>query len=74
VTIEPCGVPTNATLTGVQWNFTNGTVRAFRNKCLDVTNGKDANGVQLQIWTCFKGNTNQQWYYTGDHRYITCIF
>ncbi|KAJ7191507.1 ricin B lectin domain-containing protein, partial [Mycena pura] len=37
-----------------------GTIKTFDNKCLDVTNGDDADGVKLQIWTCAAGNTNQQ--------------
>ncbi|KAK7046101.1 hypothetical protein VNI00_007102 [Paramarasmius palmivorus] len=30
-------------------------------KCLDVTNGNDANGQKVQIWSCVEGSTNQQW-------------
>ncbi|KAF5311397.1 hypothetical protein D9758_012872 [Tetrapyrgos nigripes] len=50
-----------------QWSFNYGTVRIFGNKCLDVTNGNDVNGQQLQIYTCYNGNTNQQWYYNNNH-------
>ncbi|KAG5725680.1 Alpha-L-arabinofuranosidase [Termitomyces sp. T112] len=30
-------------------------------KCLDLPNGSTANGNQLQIWDCIRGNTNQIW-------------
>ncbi|EAU82577.2 hypothetical protein CC1G_12996 [Coprinopsis cinerea okayama7 len=30
-------------------------------KCLDVTDGVVADGVKVQVWTCFDGNQNQQW-------------
>jgi hypothetical protein len=33
----------------------------------DVTNGTDADGTKLQLWTCYSGSVNQQWYYTGDN-------
>ncbi|KAJ7905869.1 ricin B lectin domain-containing protein [Mycena leptocephala] len=36
-----------------------GTISTFGNKCLDVPNGSNVNGVKLQIWTCAAGNTNQ---------------
>ncbi|KAJ7133277.1 ricin B lectin domain-containing protein [Mycena epipterygia] len=36
-----------------------GQVVTFGNKCLDVPNGNNVNGVKLQIWTCAAGNTNQ---------------
>jgi hypothetical protein len=36
-----------------------GTITTFNNKCLDVPNGSNVNGVKLQIWTCAAGNTNQ---------------
>ncbi|KAJ7152182.1 ricin B lectin domain-containing protein [Mycena crocata] len=32
--------------------------------CLDLTNGSKTNKNPLQIWECFKGNTNQIWTYT----------
>ena len=52
-----------------QWTFTGGTVNIFNGtKCLDVTNGANADGTLLQIWDCVAYNTNQQWYYTGDNR------
>ncbi|KAJ7509734.1 ricin B lectin domain-containing protein [Mycena galericulata] len=35
-------------------------------KCLDVTNGADADGTLLQIWTCATGNTNQMWIPVSD--------
>lgn len=63
VAIQPC---TGAS--AQKWTFSGGQVKIFGNKCLDVTNGQDANGVKLQIWTCSSTNTNQQFYYTGDYR------
>ena len=27
-----------------------------------------SNGVQMKIWECFSGLTQQTWYYTGDDR------
>ncbi|KAF8186874.1 ricin B lectin domain-containing protein, partial [Mycena galopus ATCC 62051] len=30
-------------------------------KCIDVTDGLNSNGVPLQVWTCAEGNTNQLW-------------
>jgi hypothetical protein len=37
-----------------------GTFTTYGDKCLDVTNGDNVDGVLLQIWTCAAGNTNQQ--------------
>jgi len=63
VTIEKCdGSATQA------WTVTGGTVQIFGNKCLDVPNGSTTNGVKMQIYTCFAGNTNQQFTVTGDKR------
>ncbi|KAK7461783.1 hypothetical protein VKT23_008215 [Stygiomarasmius scandens] len=51
-----------------KWIFTGTTVQVFGNKCLDVVDGKNVNGVQLQIWTCSNnGNPNQKYWYTGDY-------
>ncbi|KAF5373168.1 hypothetical protein D9758_001519 [Tetrapyrgos nigripes] len=50
-----------------QWTYSGGGFRIFGNKCLDVPSGEDDDGVELQIWTCYDGNTNQQWRYKGDH-------
>ncbi|KAF8636151.1 hypothetical protein AX17_003754 [Amanita inopinata Kibby_2008] len=50
------------------WVFSGGRVIVFGNKCLDVTSGNNVDGNKLQIWTCYSGNANQQWYYTGDNR------
>jgi len=38
-------------------------VQVFGNKCLDVTDGVNADGVKMQIWSCWGQNPNQQWYY-----------
>lgn len=29
--------------------------------CLDKTDGLDVAGTQVQVWTCYDGNTNQFW-------------
>lgn len=58
VTIQACTGSANQ-----KWTFTGGTVTAFGNKCLDVTNGTNADGAKLQLWTCTANNANQQWSY-----------
>lgn len=63
VTLQPC--------TGAdsqKWTFTGGVVQVFGSKCLDVTDGVNADGTKLQIWDCNNGDANQQFYYTGDYR------
>ncbi|KAF5331745.1 hypothetical protein D9758_017188 [Tetrapyrgos nigripes] len=53
-----------------KWTFTNnnGAIKVFDNKCLDVKDGQNVNGVKLQIWTCSTGgNPNQNFFYTGDY-------
>jgi hypothetical protein len=35
-------------------------VNPVSNKCLDVTGGSNANGTQVEIWTC-SGGANQKW-------------
>ncbi|EAU85094.1 macrofage activating glycoprotein [Coprinopsis cinerea okayama7 len=58
VVIQPCtGAPSQ------KWTFTEGTVRVFHNKCLDVIDGADRDGTKLQIYTCAPHNPNQHWYY-----------
>ncbi|KIY64068.1 carbohydrate-binding module family 13 protein [Cylindrobasidium torrendii FP15055 ss-10] len=52
-----------------KWTFTGnaGAVRIFDNKCLDIVDGRDADGTHLQIWDCSdNANPNQNWYYTDD--------
>ncbi|EIN04085.1 carbohydrate-binding module family 13 protein [Punctularia strigosozonata HHB-11173 SS5] len=51
------------------WTFEDGQVKIFGNKCLDVTDGKNVDGVKLQIWDCDASNPNQQFWYTayGDN-------
>jgi len=39
----------------------NGPIQIFGDKCLDVTDGVDADGTKLQIWTCDFANANQRW-------------
>ncbi|KAG8695993.1 hypothetical protein FRC09_008801 [Ceratobasidium sp. 395] len=48
-----------------KWTFTGGNVKAYGDKCLDVVDGKNADGSKLQVWTCGNNNPNQKWYYTG---------
>ena len=64
VDIQPCHALANQA-----WLFTGGTVNIFNGtKCLDVKDGVDADGTLIQLWDCTAGNTNQQWFYTGDNR------
>lgn len=52
-----------------KWIFDSGSVKVFGNKCLDVVNGENIDGVALQIWTCSSNqNPNQQFFYTSDYR------
>jgi hypothetical protein len=51
-----------------KWTFSGGSVKLYGNKCLDVKDGANVNGVKLQVWTCAAGNPNQQFYYTSDNR------
>jgi len=63
VAIQPCtGAPNQ------KWTFTGGSIRIFGNKCLDVPEGQTANGIKLQIWTCWADNNNQKWNYNRDNR------
>ncbi|KAL0565561.1 hypothetical protein V5O48_016462, partial [Marasmius crinis-equi] len=56
------------------WDFTRFTsqnappqaLKIFRDKCLDVPDGKNADGTKLQIWTCENGNRNQLWISATD--------
>ncbi|KAF8989819.1 ricin B lectin domain-containing protein [Cyathus striatus] len=46
---------------GQKWFFDSANlVSVGTNKCIDVKDGVVANGVKLQTWTCYGGNTNQQ--------------
>ncbi|KAL0563294.1 hypothetical protein V5O48_018776 [Marasmius crinis-equi] len=36
-------------------------IKVFGNKCLDVKDGRNADGTKLQIWSCVPGSTNQMW-------------
>ncbi|KAH8818653.1 ricin B lectin domain-containing protein [Flagelloscypha sp. PMI_526] len=48
------------------WTF-DGYAFKQGNFCLDVTNGNNANGVKLQVWTCGSGNANQQFSHAGGN-------
>jgi peptidoglycan/xylan/chitin deacetylase (PgdA/CDA1 family) len=63
VTIQGCTGADNQ-----KWSYTGGALRIFGNQCLDVPSGNTTPGQKLQTWTCYGGNTNQQWYVTGDQR------
>ncbi|KAK7055577.1 ricin B lectin domain-containing protein [Favolaschia claudopus] len=41
-------------------------IKIFGDKCIDVTNGANADGTKLQIWDCVEGSTNQQWISVTD--------
>ncbi|KAJ7642112.1 ricin B lectin domain-containing protein, partial [Roridomyces roridus] len=38
-----------------------GQLQIFGSKCIDVKDGVNADGTELQIWDCTAGNTNQLW-------------
>lgn len=51
-----------------QFTFQNGALTLYGGTmCLDVTNGANVDGTKLQIWQCYSGSTNQQWYWTTDN-------
>ncbi|CAE6532669.1 unnamed protein product [Rhizoctonia solani] len=48
-----------------KWTFgDNYHVKIHGNKCLDVKDGKDANGSKLQIWSCNGNSANQKFWYS----------
>ncbi|KIM83559.1 carbohydrate-binding module family 13 protein [Piloderma croceum F 1598] len=52
------------------WTFTNDQVQIYGNKCLDVTNGVNADGTKVQVWDCeIDIAFDQQFVYTpfGDN-------
>ncbi|KAH8798003.1 ricin B lectin domain-containing protein [Flagelloscypha sp. PMI_526] len=65
ITIQPCGSGTGAyPYDGQYWRFNGNTIQQ-RGMCVDVTSGTNADGTKLQAWTCFSGNTNQQFNNVG---------
>ena len=65
VDIQPC----SEGAANQDWVFSNGQVTIFNGtQCLDVINGVDQDGTHLQVYDCVSGNSNQQFYYTGDNR------
>lgn len=53
-----------------QWTFNGGAVTAYNGQyCLDVTDGNNVNGVKLQVWQCYQGSANQQFYWTRDNQW-----
>ena len=65
VVVQPCN-----TQLLQRFVFNNGAVTINGTKCLDVVDGNNADGTQVQIWDCGTNNVNQQWYYTGDNRSV----
>jgi hypothetical protein len=49
-----------------QWQYDGSHLVVYGNKCLDLTNGNQANGNHLQIWDCVSGNSNQEWLLQGN--------
>ncbi|KAF8184518.1 ricin B lectin domain-containing protein [Mycena galopus ATCC 62051] len=49
---------------GQKWAF-NGSIMFQGNKCIDVKDGANTNGVRLQTWTCVDGAANQQFLHHG---------
>jgi hypothetical protein len=47
------------------WTVAGNTFKIFGDKCLDDTDGDKTNGKKMQIWTCYNGSKNQQWYTSG---------
>ncbi|KAJ7225121.1 ricin B lectin domain-containing protein [Mycena haematopus] len=45
----------------LDWQAGNIENVAASNMCVDLTDGKQTTGTQLQIWHCTTGNTNQNW-------------
>jgi len=43
-----------------------GPIQILDGFCLDVIDGKDADGTHLQMWKCAPGNKNQQWTVNSD--------
>ncbi|KAL0057399.1 hypothetical protein AAF712_015960 [Marasmius tenuissimus] len=41
-------------------------IKVFGDKCLDVKDGANNDGAELQIWSCVPGSTNQQWISNPD--------
>ncbi|KAF7297411.1 hypothetical protein MIND_00974700 [Mycena indigotica] len=41
-------------------------IKIHGNKCLDVKDGANKDGTDVQIWTCNENNANQQWVWNLD--------
>ena len=61
ITLQSCSSPPTESQ---KWTFANGQVQVFGNKCLQVPNGTNQDGVKLQIATCDSGNKGQQFGYS----------
>ncbi|KAJ6571960.1 ricin B lectin domain-containing protein [Mycena capillaripes] len=49
---------------GQVWTFDGFTI-SQNNFCWDVTDGVNANGAKIQVWSCANGNTNQRFTHAG---------
>jgi len=58
--------PTNQDSLPVDWAFDGTTLSPAEGFCLDVTNGADADGTKLQIYSCVSDNTNQEWVFNSN--------
>ena len=58
-----------------KWVFRNGSVAVNGDKCLDVTEGVNANQTLLQGWSCNPAapDPNQSWYYNVRHSLLPRI-
>ncbi|KAH8801230.1 ricin B lectin domain-containing protein [Flagelloscypha sp. PMI_526] len=58
ISIETCNV--HGQYEGQLWVFSGYSITHGNSVCVDVTGGVNADGTKLQAWTCFNGNTNQE--------------
>jgi len=70
LTLEQCSTASQYdefiyTSTG-QLELVDTSTQAPKGVCLDVTNGDDADGTIVQLWSCVTGNTNQVWETDGS--------
>ncbi|KAJ7708044.1 ricin B lectin domain-containing protein [Mycena rosella] len=61
-----CGIREKATHDARLHLLLPSQIQVFGDKCIDVTNGVNADGTKLQIWTCSEGNNNQLWTSLND--------
>jgi len=68
VSMQPCTGDASQ-----KWTFSNGAIKAYGNKCLDVINGANVDGTLVQVWSCDTPNANQNWYYSVWDNSITWV-